>query len=550
MLISADRVAPLADAVGRLDARETSDLRRPEVLEALEACGRLAAAARLPLAIMAAEVAARSPRDASSLARREGYSSAERLVAARCGVSIAEAIRLIEAGRAFMTPDDAGPGGGGEPEGGGGPEGGPDDGGGGPGDGGGGPGDGGGGPDGGGPPPPPPPPLGPVAAALRDGRIGTDAAALIRETLRALSDPALPGALGREARLAMERDLVARACTLDLRDLRACCARLRASHDARSRAERERRLRAQRHLTFTEQSDGMVLLQARLDPESALPVRAWFDAQVKRTLQAAKESDVPDSRSSGQIRADLMVQLANHGLRCGSPGDRAPAQVIVHVELESLRSGLGEVRPETAGLPLSVESVRRMCADIEIIPAVLGSRSLPLDVGRRVRPFSAAQRRALAARDGGCAWCGAPAAWCEAHHIVPWARGGGTDLSNGVLLCRGCHLRIHDTRWEVEVRGEEVVFIPPPEVDAGREPRPAARQRTAAPRGGRDRGGPAGGVPTEQARHAVTVHVSTRDGGDDGEDGAAGESPAGVPHDRRIDDDATTTPQPGAGALW
>ncbi|MDN4483925.1 HNH endonuclease [Demequina lignilytica] len=519
MLISADRVAPLADAVGRLDACETSDLRRPEVLEALEACGRLAAAARLPLAIMAAEVAARSPRDASSLARREGYSSAERLIAARCGISIAEAIRLIEAGRAFMTPDDAGPGGGGgEPEGGGGgnPDGGgPDD------------------PDDDPPPPPPPPPLGPVAAALRDGRISTDAAALIRETLRALSDPTLPGALGPEERLAMERDLVGRACSLDLRDLRACCARLRASHDARSRAERERRLRAQRHLTFTEQSDGMVLLQARLDPESALPVRAWFDAQFKRTLQAAKESGVPDSRSSGQIRADLMVQLANHGLRCDSPGDRAPAQVIVHVELESLRSGLGEVRPETAGLPLSVESVRRMCADLEIIPAVLGSRSLPLDVGRRVRPFSAAQRRALAVRDGGCAWCGAPAAWCEAHHIVPWARGGGTDLSNGVLLCRGCHLRIHDTGWEVEVRGEEVVFIPPPEVDAGREPRPAARQRTAAPRGGRDRGDPAGGVPTEQARHAVTVHVSTRDGGDDGEDGAA-----------------ETKTQPGTGALW
>ena len=31
----------------------------------------------------------------------------------------------------------------------------------------------------------------------------------------------------------------------------------------------------------------------------------------------------------------------------------------------------------------------------------------------------------------------------HAHHIVPWYNGGITDLSNGVMLCKGCHTLRH-----------------------------------------------------------------------------------------------------------
>ncbi|WP_375480817.1 HNH endonuclease signature motif containing protein, partial [uncultured Jatrophihabitans sp.] len=42
----------------------------------------------------------------------------------------------------------------------------------------------------------------------------------------------------------------------------------------------------------------------------------------------------------------------------------------------------------------------------------------------------------LAARDGGCCFpgCDRPAAWSEVHHVIPWADGGPTDLSNMCLL--------------------------------------------------------------------------------------------------------------------
>jgi hypothetical protein len=56
-----------------------------------------------------------------------------------------------------------------------------------------------------------------------------------------------------------------------------------------------------------------------------------------------------------------------------------------------------------------------------------------------------AQRRALAARDGGCAHrgCTRPPAACDAHHLQALADDGPTTLSNLVLLCRRHHLLWH-----------------------------------------------------------------------------------------------------------
>ena len=76
------------------------------------------------------------------------------------------------------------------------------------------------------------------------------------------------------------------------------------------------------------------------------------------------------------------------------------------------------------GEMLSAESVRRLACDAGIIPAVLDSAGLPLDVGREQRLFKGALRRALVLRDGGCAFpgCDRPPKWCEGHHPISWRR--------------------------------------------------------------------------------------------------------------------------------
>ena len=74
-----------------------------------------------------------------------------------------------------------------------------------------------------------------------------------------------------------------------------------------------------------------------------------------------------------------------------------------------------------------------------------GSRLLSL--GRSVRTFTAAQRRAILARDGGCRSCGAPPETCDIHHVIPWEDGGLTDIDNGVAKCRRCHRQHHRLEW-------------------------------------------------------------------------------------------------------
>jgi hypothetical protein len=61
--------------------------------------------------------------------------------------------------------------------------------------------------------------------------------------------------------------------------------------------------------------------------------------------------------------------------------------------------------------------------------------------GGWLSPWTAAQRAALAVRDGGGVFpgCERPLAWCEAHHLRHWLQGGPTDLANLALLCLAHH---------------------------------------------------------------------------------------------------------------
>jgi len=498
MQISGERLDRAREGLRPGEGRRVGSLARGDLLETLHAAAAVMAEAKRVCAPLAAEVARRSTPTRDGLARSAGFGSAERLIAQATGGTLAEARSLIAAGMALLGDDAPGPEDGPDdaPEGGPGPEDGPAD-------------SPEGGPepdpDEGNPPPPPPPPdppeppLSPVGAAFRDGLIGHEAAALIRETLRTLE--------GEPATLhETEVRLVDRARSLSLIELRRLCDRVRASHDAQVAEERERRQWRQRTLVLREEHDGMISLFARLDPGSAATVQAYIDAQTKAAFQRRHNREVDDHRTPGQIRLDALVALAAHGLGCESPTTGAKTTVVVHVGLEELRTGLGLAECDATGAQLTVGALRRMGAEAEVIPAVLAGRSLPLDLGRGERLFSRAQKLALAARDGGCAWCGAPAAWCDAHHIVPWLQGGRSDLENGVLLCRSCHTGIHDTGWEIATRKGEVWFVPPPDVDAKRRPLPGGRRRyQAEPSSGDD--------PPARGPEAATRGEPRSDGG-------------------------------------
>ncbi|NKR70747.1 DUF222 domain-containing protein [Rhodococcus hoagii] len=136
--------------------------------------------------------------------------------------------------------------------------------------------------------------------------------------------------------------------------------------------------------------------------------------------------------------------------------------------------------------PLSIATARRLACDCHLTPIVMDD-GVPLNLGRTSRTVSKKQRRALIARDHGCAFpgCGTPPAHCEGHHIKHWADGGPTDLDNLVLLCRYHHTLLHHSHWDVKIGVDRKPwFTPPSTVDPHKKPIPAngrAGPRAACP---------------------------------------------------------------------
>ncbi len=127
------------------------------------------------------------------------------------------------------------------------------------------------------------------------------------------------------------------------------------------------------------------------------------------------------------------------------------ATVVVTIELDTLMGGL-KAAGLCDGTRISAGEARRMACLAGVIPVVLGGKSEPLDVGRKRRFHTRAQRIAMGVRDGGCTaeGCDRPPAMCHAHHDEPWSRDGNTDVKTGRLLCARHHTLAHDRRYQLK----------------------------------------------------------------------------------------------------
>src|SRR5699024_442156 len=103
--------------------------------------------------------------------------------------------------------------------------------------------------------------------------------------------------------------------------------------------------------------------------------------------------------------------------------------------------------------PISPSTIRPLSCEAELIPAVLGSQSVILNMGRKVRLFTADQRRALITLDCGSAApsCTIPPPWCDAHNVISWKAGGSTSVVKAVLLCSHHHLTGDAGMWTIQL---------------------------------------------------------------------------------------------------
>jgi 5-methylcytosine-specific restriction protein A len=199
-----------------------------------------------------------------------------------------------------------------------------------------------------------------------------------------------------------------------------------------------------RHLHLSDVLDGMGRVDGYLDAET-----------LQRFAAVLDELERPDPvdgatppRSLATRRADALARLVG--------GERAPRVTVFAVaDLDTLHgripSDLADARCEVLGScggPLGLAALELLLCDCSISRVVMQGKSVVLDLGRSTPVVSDSQRRALAARDGGCteAGCDVPPEWCDAHHEIPWSEGGRTDLDNLRLKCRRHHVDAHRDR--------------------------------------------------------------------------------------------------------
>ncbi|MFN8025316.1 MAG: DUF222 domain-containing protein [Acidimicrobiia bacterium] len=200
------------------------------------------------------------------------------------------------------------------------------------------------------------------------------------------------------------------------------------------------------HLDIANSALGSALAGS-LDPQGT--------ALVTKALDLIEPPDVnggPDlPRTLSQRRGEGLVKLAQYYLhqRGASAAGRSVANVQAvftpqgdDVPIEWRRSAI-----EGFG-PVPVSTIERLVCEACVGWIVIDRHREVLDMGRRSRTVTPAQRRAVVVRDEHCQHpgCRAAADWCDVHHLVEWEWGGATDLDNLVLLCRRHHVAVHEGR--------------------------------------------------------------------------------------------------------
>ncbi|WP_086862949.1 HNH endonuclease signature motif containing protein [Amycolatopsis lexingtonensis] len=272
-----------------------------------------------------------------------------------------------------------------------------------------------------------------------------------------------------EHRDSAEADLLAFAAGGDHKQVAALGARILAHLDPDGAEPEDTEPAAPvRELSLRRKRTGIWELSGRFDDETGTRASALLDAFAER--RGADDLRSPQERY-GDAFSDAVDLALNSPELPTQAGERA--HVLVAVSLADLRSGLGHATLGDTGL-ISAAEARVHACDCKLIPAVLGSASEPLDLGRARRLISPGLRRALFLRDRGCAFpgCHRPPRHCQGHHIHHWSEGGLTDLANLVLLCGHHHRLLHRSGWQVRIATDgHPEFLPPRFLDKRRKPR-------------------------------------------------------------------------------
>ncbi|MET3920631.1 DUF222 domain-containing protein [Arthrobacter sp. UYEF20] len=234
----------------------------------------------------------------------------------------------------------------------------------------------------------------------------------------------------------------------------------RERHHLASIEKRHTKSAADRRVEYTPDRDGMAWLSAYLPADTAAGI--W-----ERTTAAARALQGPaEARPLSQLRADITATwlLTSHtpgtgtgggGMgQCVAGGDASPrAQVLVTVPVLSLLGLTDEPAMLDGYGPIPPSMARRLIAEgADSFYRVLTDPrdGAPLEIGRTSYRLTKAQRQWLRLRDGRCPFpgCNNHSLDNEADHLLAWADGGTTGISNLGQPCPRHHRLKHGSAWQ------------------------------------------------------------------------------------------------------
>jgi hypothetical protein len=226
-----------------------------------------------------------------------------------------------------------------------------------------------------------------------------------------------------------------------------------------------------------------------LSPRTPDPAAPVIDDGDNACDTSEPEYVVPDVRTSEQKLLDAVMTLID--MATASPEasklNGSPPTVNVHVTLKDLEEGRGAGWVDGSTEPIPMSTIARLRCHGDTLVTLFGDNGEVLRQGKKQRLATPRQRRALAARDGGCVipGCTVPPSRCQAHHVTPWVSKtflpGRTDIDNLALLCPFHHATIHTSAWTLVMIHGTPHVKPPDWQDPNRTPIPAGQQRTGRP---------------------------------------------------------------------
>jgi hypothetical protein len=312
-----------------------------------------------------------------------------------------------------------------------------------------------------------------VAAALLDGRVGLAQAEILTRLVGRIPDDALAEA---------EPNLILTAQVFDPVQLTAYVRHLLATWVEPELEDEEAAATRNRYLKTRVEKDGSLWGSFRIAAGDAETVLTTIEPLAR---PAGREDD----RSAAQRRADALIEVCEQVLRHGElpdaggqrprltyvlPADWAARQAekdhcphcvrcSEHLPMsfaDLVAAGVPEAHADQAAGAVPAEHACAVAAwtgpqtraRIETILCDARLSRLLLDDLGQITGFESLrdsvtprQRRALAARDLGCAvrGCTRPPAMCDAHHLRARKEGGDNSNDNLVLLCRRHHVLWH-----------------------------------------------------------------------------------------------------------